>query len=203
MALDTNRRNERPPMFELTDYTPLRLKKTNPRKEHHGEDLVQAIDLDLEWETVNTNLAMLSPALLGAFYCRDDQTEAQGEIDGVEQTFPNLRLVKLEWPVRWDLELEGRNLVIHHGLGGRSDLVLSTCTVKKFRISCKEGGTVVIGFQVQANVDITEKIVGKLCSLEGEDVEATLMASEDAQDEPGLPTSPTPTDIFTQQHSTH
>jgi len=166
-------------MFELTDPTQLKLRNVSPRKETHGEELVQAIDLDVEWETSNESLAMFDGSLRDALYCRNGTTEAQAQIEGVATIAPNLRLGRLEMPLKWDLELAGRDFRIDHGLGSKSDLLLVTCKVKKFRLTLKEGGTVVIGFQVQCNTDVNEKVVGKLCMLEGEKIEARLMVSDE------------------------
>ena len=179
--------------FELDAPTRLKLKKASPRKEHHGEDLVQAIDVDLDWETSNECLAMFSPWLLSALYWNAAADDGQQAIEGIAASWPNLRLLGLEMPLKWDMELQGRDFRISHGLGGKIDLVLSACTVKKLRITAKEGGTTVVGFQVQCDVDVNEKVVGRLCALEGEEIEATLMASEAAGDDfepPGLSNSP-------------
>lgn len=167
-------------MFEFPTPTKLTLKKASPRKEHHGDQLVQAIDLDVEWQTANSSLSMLHGSLLTALYCRNANTEAQAEVPGVPSIHPNLRFAALEGPLKWDLELIGRNFRVHRPLGGRSDLVLPLCKVKKFRVSALEGGSVTIGFQVQCDTDVTATLVGKLCSLEGEPISATLLPSDEA-----------------------
>jgi hypothetical protein len=171
-------------MFHLETKTTLTLRHVSPRKEIHGPELVQAIDLDIDWETSNESLAMFDGSLRDALYCRNAGTQAQAQIEGVATIAPNLRLTRLEMPLKWDLELSGRDLRIDYGLGNKSDLLLVTCKVKKFRLTLKEGGTVVIGFQVQCNTDVTERVVGKLCMLEGEQIEATLLVSEEPSDKP-------------------
>lgn len=169
-------------MFALDTPTRLKLNKASPRKEHHGDELVQAIDLDVTWQTTNLSLVMLDPWLIDCLYHRNAATEAQASIDGVDITLPNLRLVDLHMPLKWDHELAGRNFRVNYGSGGRSDLILSTCNVKKFKITALEGGTVEIAFQVQCDVDVTERIVGKLCALEGDTIVATLSPSDNSDE---------------------
>lgn len=162
--------------FELEDITTLKLTSVNPRKEHHGDELVQAIDLNVRWETSNEALTMFDPWLRGALFYNAAADQGQGDLTCVPEVWPNLRMTKLVTPLKWDWEGVGYTMRIDHGLGGKSDLVLTGCKVKKFAITPKEGGTTFIDFQVQANVDVTKKLVGELCDLEGAEIAASLMA---------------------------
>lgn len=168
-------------MFELESLTTLKLINASPRKEHHGEDLVQAIDLSLRWETSNEALSLFDPWLRNSLYWNAAAENGQEKLEGVADVLPNLRSPKLRMPLGWEWEGVGYNLRVDHGLGGRSDLVLTGCKVGKFKFTVKEGGTVVIDFQVQANVDVNEKIVGKLCALEGTELSASLLAPNEVE----------------------
>ncbi|MGA0608876.1 hypothetical protein [Caldimonas sp. KR1-144] len=167
-------------MFELSEVTTLKLTNVSPRKECHGEDLVQAIDLSLKWETSNESLSEFDGWLRSSLYYSAAAEAGQGTVDGVPDfSLPNLRSPKLKMPLKWDWEGAGYTMRIDHGLGGKSDLVLLGCNLKKVTFDCREGGTVFVEFMVQSNTDITEKIVGKLCALEGTEIEATLLAPND------------------------
>lgn len=162
--------------FELEELTTLELVNASPRKEHHGESLVQAIDLSLRWETSNESLSIFDGHLLDALYFNREAANGQDRIEGVPAVRPNLRSPKLVMPLKWEWDGTGYTMRIDHGLGGRSDLVLLGCKVSKVKFTLKEGGTVMVDFMVQCNTDVNEKIVGKLCGLEGTDLEASLLA---------------------------
>lgn len=169
-------------MFDLDEMTTLKLTNASPRKECHGDQLVQAIDLSLRWETSNEALSMFDGWLRGSLYWNQAAEQGQEKLDGVPEALPNLRSPKLKMPLKWDWDGTGYTLRIDHGLGGKSDLVLTGCKVGKFEFTAKEGGTVLIDFRVQANADVNEKIVGKLCALEGTDIQATLLAPNEMQE---------------------
>lgn len=168
-------------MFEIESLTTLKLTNVSPRKEHHGESLVQAIDLSLRWETSNEALSEFDPWLRGSLYYSAAANDGQETVEGVPESWPNLRSPKLKMPLRWDWEGAGYTMRIDHGLGGKSDLVLLGCNLKKISFDCREGGTVFVDFMVQSNTDITEKIVGKLCALEGTEIDATLLAPNEVE----------------------
>lgn len=163
-------------MFELESPTTLKLRSASPRKQHHGEDLVQAIDLDFRWETSNESLSLLDPWLRSTFYRNAAADDGQDNLDGVPDALPNLRVSKLVMPLKWDWEGVGYTMHIDHGLGWQSDIVLTGCNVKKLKLDLKEGGTAVIDFQVQCSTDVTKKMLGELCDLEGSELDATLLA---------------------------
>jgi hypothetical protein len=164
-------------MFELRTNTPLHVVNVKPRRERHGEDDVPAVDLKLRWEAPNDVLSLFDGHLLYALYRGGDAPEAP-ELDGVEpiSALPFLRFPKM-LPIKWDEEQTGCTLTIDHGMGGKSNMKLQDCKVNHFRLDCKEGGTVIVEFRVQTN-KADEKQMGRLCSLIGQDIEATFAPPE-------------------------
>lgn len=160
--------------FALPAAARLKLTKTTPRKEHHGEDLVQAISLRLRWETINDDLATLHPNLKAMLFYRAAPVEAQTELAGVPQIEPNLRVPGVALPLKLDAEFTGYKLSIEHGIDDSSALELYVCTLAKFTADANEGGSVAIEWSVSSNKEITPELVGVLCGLEGSEIVATL-----------------------------
>ena len=128
----------------------------NNRLEKHGEESVLACDLDFRWETTNGMLALFAPDLRHALYKGSDS--AQLELAPDPDHLTSLRFSGLA-PLKWGSgELIGGALVFHYGV--KSRLEIDASKVHKFKIECKEGGTVVIGFQVQCRP--IENQLGKL-----------------------------------------
>lgn len=163
--------------FELATKTRMKLVKVTARKELHGDSRVQAISLRVRWETTNDMLALLHPNLLDRMYYRAPSLEAQEEIDGVPQTKPNLRVPGLNTD-KPENKYVGWKTVIDYGMGGDSDITLNTCTLDKFEVDCKEGGTSYIEWSIASNSSITKEMVGDLCDLEGGEIEALVLAPE-------------------------
>lgn len=196
-------------MFQLEESTTVVLTSVNNRAELHGDEKVPAVDIGFRWETGNNVLSRFDPALLSMLYHRSSAADAQGDIPGVEKVLQNLRFPKLA-PLKWDDKLAGYFLEIEYGTGGKSNLKLDAVDVAKFRITPKEGGTVVVEFQVQASTSVTERVFGKLPLLLGHEVKITLLApkvegSQTQEEQPKLqlagdpqPDKPlTPEDVFT------
>lgn len=152
-------------MFTFDTPTAVKLGHVNLRAEKHGEQSAPAIDVKFVRQAGNDALAMLHPGLKDALYFRDEQTEAQGQIDGVPEITPNLRFPKLG-SLAWDLEMSGCRVVIDYGLGDElSNIVLADCKVNNFRIEMSEGGTTDITFRVQTSnfpSGALDKLAGKL-----------------------------------------
>jgi len=152
-------------MFTFDTPTAVKLGHVNLRAEKRGEQSAPAIDVKFVRQAGNDALAMLHPGLKDALYFRDEQTEAQGQIDGVPEIAPNLRFPKLG-SLAWDLEMSGCRVVIDYGLGDElSNIVLADCKVNQFRVECMEGGTVEITFRVQTSnfpSGALDKLAGKL-----------------------------------------
>lgn len=160
------------PEFAFRTTTDVTLTNVNFRKELHGDDHVQAVDLTMAVDVPNTLLDTIVPGLREALYWNQDAAGGQGEIDGVESTLPNLRFPRLNGG-RFALDdkknkLAGFELFIDYGLGDeRSNMVFDCCKVVKRAIETKEGGTVHLTWQVQYSGDrLDQETCGKLALLE-------------------------------------
>lgn len=160
--------------FALPAGARLNLTKATPRKEHHGDDLVQAISLRLAWDTTNDNLALLHPNLKPLLFWRTPAVEAQSELAGLPEIAPNLRVPELALPVKVDADFTGYTLHIEHGIDESSALELYVCALSKFTVDAREGGSVTIAWSLSSNKEITPELVGVLCGLEGSEIVATL-----------------------------
>ena len=201
-------------MFEIEEFTEVRLTNINPRREKHGVEDVPSVDINFVMDAPNDVLSYFDGALLNALYTTHEQPESgQGEIDGIDPVshLPNLRFPKMA-PIKWDQKSPGYTLVIDYGLGAKSNLELENIEVGKFTIDCKEGGTVELKFQCQCVTGLTERIIGKLALMIGQEVSIELRAP-DAQDEASddkplfpdyKPDAPlTATDVFIGSAATH
>lgn len=128
----------------------------NARSEMNGEDRVAAADVKLEVPLTDDDLAMFGPDLRSSWYNGDRK----------------LRNPQLEGPFSWEAEIVGATLTIHHGLGGKSDLVMQGCTVNAFKLTPLDGGSVLMACRVQCHPG--EKEAGKLYSMVQGDVEVSL-----------------------------
>lgn len=160
--------------FNLPADARLKLTKTTPRKEIHGDDHVQAISLRLRWETTNEHLALLHANLKDMLFYRTEAVDAQALIAGVPDITPNLRVPDVTLPLKIELDFSGYTLTIEHGIDESSALELYTCALDKFAVDAKEGGSVHIDWSLSSNKEITPELVGILCSLEGDEIIATL-----------------------------
>ena len=146
------------PTFALEEQNASLVHK-NERVEKHGDEDKIACDIDFEMEVANTALAMFAPSLRSCLYQKDQGPQA--DLPGTESPdhTPSLRfpaLGKLKWAAG---DLTGAELRFH-GMDNKSDVVFDSAKVGKYRFECKEGGTVVIGFQAQ--VYPNEKQSGRL-----------------------------------------
>lgn len=157
--------------FELPECTWVTITKATPRKEHHGDDLVQAISLRLSWTTGNHSLEKLHPNLKDMLFWKVPQEEAQERIEGVPDITPNLRCSTVATPLKIDASFSGYTLTIDHGADETSALELYQCTMDKFTVDPSEGGSVTIAWSMSSNKSITPELVGALCGLEGEEVQ--------------------------------
>lgn len=167
--------------FELAAGTFVSITKATPRKEHHGEDLVQAISLRMSWTTTNDSLDKLHPQLKAMLYWKTPTEEAQDRIDGIPDITPNLRVPTVATPLAIGAEFSGYQLTIDHGIDESTALQLYQCTMDKFKVDPKEGGSVTISWSMSSNKQVTPELVGALCGLEGEEVTVELVAPDVAQ----------------------
>lgn len=164
--------------FELPSSTYLLITKATPRKEHHGDDLVQAISLRLSWTTTNDSLDKLHPQLKTMLYWKTPSEEAQERLEGVPEITPNLRCPTVATPLAIDAAFTGYQLTIDHGIDESTALQLYQCSMDKFKVDPKEGGSVTISWSLSSNKQVTPELVGALCGLEGEEVTVELIAPD-------------------------
>lgn len=107
----------------------------------------------------------------------------QGTLEGVPvvSDMPNLTGIGQKvGTLHWDLELTGYTLEIDHGMGGKSNLEVKDCVLSNFRITPKEGGTVIVKFDAESP-DVAENVFGKLATLKTREIEIALSAPTPAQ----------------------
>lgn len=163
--------------FEFLTPTTVRLEHLNVRTEKHGDESATAVDLKFTRTSSNDCLERYAPGLLIALYHRAESTERQGELDGIEQPYKNLRFPKLA-PLSFDHEQTGCTLTIDYGLGGASSLVMGSCKVNKHRVECAEGGSVTESWRVQTS-DLPEGALDKLSKLLAGETQILLALPED------------------------
>jgi hypothetical protein len=169
--------------FEIESSTPVKFSHLNIRDEKHGDESVPACDLTFLWATSNDVLAQFDGMLLHSLYGPPTAAADQGALDGVEPVsqFPTLRFPRMA-TITWDDKATG-DLSIDYGLQGKP-LELTTCKIHKFKIDCKEGGTVEIKFTVSCSAGLTEKTLGKLALLIGQQLDISITPSIDVADKP-------------------
>lgn len=166
--------------FQLSEAT-CRLLNVNPRPELHGEEKKPAADLKLSTTLPNLELAQLHPALKGLLFMKDDnQRDLVSEGDPEYATL--LRFAELQAPLKWQGEIVGATLTVHHGISPRSDLVIEGCMLNEMRLEPLNGGSVVFTFRVQFRP--LEKEIGKLCMLTGQDIVVSLAPPSELSDAP-------------------
>lgn len=162
--------------FQFLTPTSVQLDHVNLRAEKHGDESAPAIDIKFTREAGNDILDLFHPKLRESLYYRAEQTDAQGDIEGVEKVLPNLLFSRLA-PLAWDLEHTGAKVVIDYGLGEDSDITLVDAKVNAFRIAPKEGGTVAVTFRVQTS-NIPDGALDKLSGLLQRETQITLTLPE-------------------------
>lgn len=164
-------------MFELSEQK-AKLISVNPRPELHGQDTKLAIDLHFDTACSNDVLSEFDGFLKGALYKKGDGAGAQGELIDDPGRLPVLKFPNMG-PVKWSYKGEGYKLQIHYGIDGKSDIKLGDLTVDKFKFACQEGGTVVISFRVICHPDAKDS--GRLCEMVGQQIDITLTAPEEGE----------------------
>lgn len=146
-------------MFEIEEGK-VKLSNMNTRVELHGEESRSAVDLDFKWETGNGCLALFAPALRSCLY----QAAEPDLMDKADPNVENARALRFSplGVIRWGAgDLVGGQLIFHTGVDPKkSNVVFAEVGVGKYKLEPKEGGTVVVYFQVQ--VHPTEAQMGKL-----------------------------------------
>jgi len=162
-------------MFAITERKTLKLTSAKPRKEFHGDESVQAIDLKFSGAFDNSTLSLFHAGLPSALFTVEGPSasdDAQQEMRLPVSDLDVLRFAKLRYPLKWEGDITGATLSIYWGTG--KPMVLSLCKVTDFAFEPINGGAVQIDFRVSSAADITEKILGRTAIMMGDDVEITL-----------------------------
>lgn len=158
------------PQFEL-DAKEAKLTSYTPRRELHGEDPKPAASLAFAINLDASALAMFSPTLRSSFFYKASD-EGRGDMVDKIADAADLRYPEIEKPFKWTKEIIGAELVIDHGLGGKSNIKLPSCDVDNFSIHPMQGGQAIVTFSVACHPD--KKQSGDLAFLIGETVKITL-----------------------------
>lgn len=166
--------------FELANVTEVTLSHVNLRKEFHGEEKVQAIDLSFQKEGGNELLDLIDPELRQMLYFNRTARDGQIELPEHMQILPDLRAPKLngqKFKYGGNDKYKGYGFIFDFGIGGESNIEFTNASAGKFSLEAKEGGTVVIGWQVSYSGDgLTDDAMTRLVRHEGETVFIQLLA---------------------------
>lgn len=140
-------------MFKI-DKKDVKFSSMNTRIEKHGAENVGAIDLKLTLECRNDTLEQFEKGLTARFYeKREDEEAKQDELDVSHAGFfPNLiqnfRHFKQQ---EYTEEYAGyRFRSMNPAADDDCDILLTDCTLKKFKFKLMEGGSIEIEFTLQA-----------------------------------------------------
>lgn len=161
-------------MFGLKEQK-AKLSNVNLRSELHGDEHKLAVDLSFEAVVSNDVLSEFHPSLKSALYVKGD--DVQGELLKDASHLPAIRFDNLGMPLKWNVEMKGYEVVIHHGIGGPSDIKMIDCQADTFRFDCKDGGSVGVKFRVIAHP--TQEQVGIMSGMIQQDIDISLTPPEE------------------------
>ncbi|MDD0837888.1 hypothetical protein PSQ40_04820 [Curvibacter sp. HBC61] len=169
------------PVFQFRENTDVILADVNLRKELHGEEFRQAVDLKMGIDIPNSRLEEFAPGLCEALYYNAAADDGQEQIDGVPEILPNLRFPALNGG-SFSLgdkktKMAGYELWIDYGLGDDiSTMTFDLVRVTGLHIETKEGGTVHLTWKCQYAGDRLDiETCGKLASLERDQITIRLI----------------------------
>lgn len=168
-------------MFSLVKES-VRLVNVNLRKERHGDEKVLAVDLKFEAKMHNSVLLKFSETLRDDWYMKDP---------GAQEDLINPdHLPKLKHPEahananKWALEMRNVRFSVYEDGTNDEDIIFTGCKASNFTLQGQEGGTVVVGFRVQAAAPTKEE-VAELAFLIDEILKVNLeVIEEDEKDKP-------------------
>lgn len=147
------------------------------RSNKHGNERVPAATLQLTFRTSNDVLSEFSPELKSSLYRRphagegDMADDADTRLDDPNY-LPRLKFPNMKNKVSIDDKIVGATVTVHHGIGGKSDLVLDECLVDKFSFYPQDGGTVVVSLNVACDPSTSQ--AGELHGKQDQDVFITI-----------------------------
>lgn len=182
-------------MFQLESATKAKLldvvvlsQKNRQPDDNPGAKLVVQLSL------TNDALVGFDPLLRSFLFTRTAANpDPQGALDGVPAVSdsPNLTSVGSHLgTLKWLPDMTGYTLTVDLGLGGkRSNIELDDCVLSKWRLTPKEGGTVVAKVNIDAP-DVAESAFGKLAKLKSREISILLSPPEVVQQEIDPPPAP-------------
>lgn len=150
------------------------LSNLNIRTEMHGDEREPAVDLSLDFSSANNLLFKLHPELRDSLYKTGDTRDM---IDPDNK--PHLRYPMMG-PLSWDLEIPRTLLRIHDSEDPRHDVVLGGGKTNKFKLTLKEGGTVVWHFRCQFSKP-DEESIAKLMRVLNQSVPVSLECADEEE----------------------
>lgn len=164
---------ETPTKAKLQDVVVLSQKNRNP-------DDNPGAKLSFELALGNDSLALFDGALKSFLFEKKANQSGQASLDGVDAVSdkPNLTSIgEKVGQLHWEIELTGYTLTIDAGIGGKSNLVIEDCMLDNFRLLPKEGGTVLVRFDLESG-NVAEKAFGKLATLKTREMSILLAPPE-------------------------
>ncbi|WP_109477662.1 hypothetical protein [Paraburkholderia sp. C35] len=146
-----------------------RISHINVGQEKHGNQDVNAMDIDLRYTTSNQVLAMFAPTLKSTLFEKEDSPQQEVNPDAEHMTV--VRHPKMG-PIKWDDTYENASVTVHIGASGKADITFGDCKVRKFVIEPKQGGTVVVSYQVRCHP--SDEQIGKIAGKLNQEVFVTL-----------------------------
>ncbi len=144
--------------FALNDQ-PIKIDKLSLPTKKVRDGVVKTAIIDFTIEGGNRILDLFDPELIQRFYkpvITDEdklrQKQIQIEDQDEQAPMPLLTLTCIKWPVALVNEYTGYKLTVDHGLGDHkfggkdttSNIIAPEATIKGLRITCKEGGSVIV-----------------------------------------------------------
>lgn len=139
-----------------------RVVNVNPRAENHGNEKKPTADLKLCVMLPNDELDQFDKSLRDVLY----QKATKGQKDMHSATERKLEKIRM---FKWEDEVVGGTVTLIRGIDAKSNLEIEGCIVTDFRIEPLDGGSVSVTFTAKFH-PVSEKQIGKLCLLTGQDV---------------------------------
>lgn len=142
----------------------------NGRTEIHGDKRVPAVSFRLKFASVpNTWLDMISKTLRHAIY---EAVPGQEQLEGVEPATPVLRSRDIKH-LKLDNVYEGWRVMVEHGIGEDSALVMGSCKLDGIEVDLYEGGHIDMSVKV-GTADLDRNGAGVLWANQMRKVKVTF-----------------------------
>ena len=173
--------------FELTEMRKAKLidvvvlsQKNRQPDENPGAKLTVEMDLPSD------QLVMFDGSLRSFLFTKNNGGQATIEGTASESLSPAGGKLGV---LRWNQEQTGCTLTVDHGMGGRSNLAISDCTVSQWRMKPKDGGSFTLKCNIES-ADVSEAAFGRLAKLKSCEIQITLEGPEVVQRDIEQPTTP-------------